>query len=222
MMKFFSRDVLSTLFTAILTICALIVTGLVIRQEFFKNSEKRSNEESIRTVKNWRQAVEEGNTVGVKSAELKIAVFYDYQCPFCKRMEETLKRVRVKYPQKVVVVYRHFPLNEVHSRARELAVAAECASRQDMFLTYHETLFTNQSRLEKASLDSLANEVGVPDISQFNACISQERPLEKVKRDVQVAQRLGVKVTPTLFINDKMISGAIMEEKLRKLIQTQI
>jgi protein-disulfide isomerase len=137
-------------------------------------------------------------------------------------MEETLKRVRVKYPQKVVVVYRHFPLNEVHSRARELAVAAECASRQDMFLTYHETLFTNQSRLEKASLDSLANEVGVPDISQFNACISQERPLEKVKRDVQVAQRLGVKVTPTLFINDKMISGAIMEEKLRKLIQTQI
>jgi len=222
MMKFFSRDVLSTLFTAILTICALIVTGLVIRQEFFKNSEKRSNEESIRTVKNWRQAVEEGNTVGVKSAELKIAVFYDYQCPFCKRMEETLKRVRVKYPQKVVVVYRHFPLNEVHSRARELAVAAECASRQDMFLTYHETLFTNQSRLEKASLDSLANEVGVPDISQFNACISQERPLEKVKRDVQVAQRLGVKVTPTLFINDKMVSGAITEAKLRKLIKTQI
>jgi len=221
-MKFFSRDVLSTLFTAILTICALIVTGLVIRQEFFKNSEKRSNEESIRTVKNWRQAVEEGNTVGVKSAELKIAVFYDYQCPFCKRMEETLKRVRVKYPQKVVVVYRHFPLNEVHSRARELAVAAECASRQDMFLTYHETLFTNQSRLEKASLDSLANEVGVPDISQFNACISQERPLEKVKRDVQVAQRLGVKVTPTLFINDKMVSGAITEAKLRKLIKTQI
>jgi len=222
MMKFFSRDVLSTLFTAVLTICALIVTGLVIRQEFFKNSEKRSNEESIRTVKNWRQAVEEGNTVGVKSAELKIAVFYDYQCPFCKRMEETLKRVRVKYPQKVVVVYRHFPLNEVHSRARELAVAAECASRQDMFLTYHETLFTNQSRLEKASLDSLANEVGVPDISQFNACISQERPLEKVKRDVQVAQRLGVKVTPTLFINDKMVSGAITEANLRKLIQTQI
>ena len=222
MMKFFSRDVLSTLFTAILTICALIVTGLVIRQEFFKNSEKRSNEESIRTVKNWRQAVEEGNTVGVKSAELKIAVFYDYQCPFCKRMEETLKRVRVKYPQKVVVVYRHFPLNEVHSRARELAVAAECASRQDMFLTYHETLFTNQSRLEKASLDSLANEVGVPDISQFNACISQERPLEKVKRDVQVAQRLGVKVTPTLFINDKIVSGAITEAKLRKLIKTQI
>jgi protein-disulfide isomerase len=68
----------------------------------------------------------------------------------------------------------------------------------------------------------LANEVGVPDISQFNACISQERPLEKVKRDVQVAQRLGVKVTPTLFINDKMVSGAITEAKLRKLIKTQI
>src|SRR5687767_8016390 len=97
---------ISDITSIMLLLCALTVTGLLVRRELFPPSRGPS----IRTVEGADHLATGGTLMGPANATLKIVEFSDFQCPFCARVQTHLRTLRDRYPDRVAVVYRHFPL----------------------------------------------------------------------------------------------------------------
>ena len=156
---------------------------------------------------------------GPANAPVTIIEFSDYECPFCKRAEPTVEQVVAAYPDKVRLVYRHYPL-PFHKSARPAAEAAACANAQGKFWEYHKKVFSAPS-LDDATLKKLAGEVGL-DQAKFDTCLTNKEMAAAVDKDVADASAVGVRGTPAFFINGRMISGAQPFEKFKVIIDEEI
>ena len=87
-------------------------------------------------------------TLGSASAPVTLIEFSDYQCPFCQRVEPTLKRLRAAYGDKIRIVWKDFPLTQIHPQAFKAGEAAHCAGDQGKYWELHDVLFSNQSELQ--------------------------------------------------------------------------
>ena len=165
-------------------------------------------------------AVEKDNAFqGPADAPITIVEFSDYQCPFCKRAEETVIEVMKKYKNQVKLVFRHYPL-PFHKEAKPAAMAAECAKEQGKFWEYHEQLFNNQKALKNDDLKKYAQNVKL-DQNKFNECLSSEKYASIVEKDIAAGKEYGVTGTPAFFINGRMISGARPIEDFVELIEAE-
>ena len=156
---------------------------------------------------------------GNDQAPVTIIEFSDYECPFCKRAEPTVKKVLDTYGDKVRLVYRHYPL-EFHATARPAAEASACAAAQGKFWEYHDKLFASAD-LSDAQLKSLAGEVGL-DQAKFDECFAKKQFKADIDKDMADASSVGVTGTPAFFINGRMISGAQPFEKFKEIIDDEL
>jgi protein-disulfide isomerase len=156
---------------------------------------------------------------GNEQAPVTIVEFSDYECPFCKRAEETVKKVLAAYGDKIRFVYRHYPL-EFHATARPAAEASACAGAQGKFWEYHDKLFAS-SDLTDAKLKALAGEVGV-DQAKFDECFAKKQFKGDIDKDMADASSVGVTGTPAFFINGRMLSGAQPFEKFKEVIDEEL
>lgn len=157
--------------------------------------------------------------LGSKTAAVTIIEFSDYECPFCKKAEETVKKVLAAYGDKVRFVYRDFPL-PMHSHARPAAEAAHCAQAQGKFWEYHAKLFASAD-LGTEKLKSMATEVGL-DRAKFDVCLDKQEFKAAVDKDVADGSNAGVNGTPAFFINGRMMSGALPLEKFKEVIDAEL
>jgi len=146
-------------------------------------------------------------SIGAQSAPVTIVEFSDFQCPFCQRVEPTLKQVREKYGDKVRLVWKDFPLTQIHPQAFKAGEAAHCAGDQGKYWEYHDRLFANQQALQPADLKKHAADLGM-DAAAFGSCLDSSKYGERVRDGVAEGSRLGVNSTPTIFINGRRFSGA--------------
>ena len=146
-------------------------------------------------------------SLGRASAPVTLIEFSDFQCPFCQRVEPTLKRVRETYGDKVRIVWKDFPLTQIHPQAFKAGEAAHCAGDQGKYWEYHDRLFANQQLLQVEDLKKHASELGL-DAAAFSACLDTSKYGERVRNGVAEGTRLGVNSTPTIYINGRMLSGA--------------
>src|SRR4029453_1067448 len=130
---------------------------------------------------------------GPEAAPVTIIEFSDYECPFCKRAEPTVKKVLDTYGDKVRLVYRHYPL-EFHATARPAAEASACAAAQGKFWEYHDKLFSS-SDLSDAKLKKLAGEVGL-DQAKFDEGFAEKQVKGDIAKDVADASSVGGTGTP--------------------------
>jgi protein-disulfide isomerase len=159
---------------------------------------------------------------GVTEAPVTVVEFSDFHCPFCNRAQATLKEVLDRYPGKVRLVYRDFPLDRLHPQARAAAEAARCAQDQGKFWEYHDVLYANTPRGAPDDLRRYAEQVGL-DVPNFERCVTSGVHKAAVQRDVDEGSRLGVAGTPAFFINGRPMEGAqpldafvrVIEEELR-------
>jgi protein-disulfide isomerase len=121
----------------------------------------------------------------------------------------------------VRLVYRHFPLDNIHPRARPAAEAAVCADEQGKFWAFHDAVFANAKDLEDADLEKRAREVGL-DLAAFQACRKDGRTQAIVERDVNDARAAGITGTPSFFVNGRMLGGAQPLEKFVELIDAEL
>jgi protein-disulfide isomerase len=142
---------------------------------------------------------------GGKDAAVTIVEFSDFQCPYCRAAEPVLKQVRAKYGDKVKLVYMDFPLG-MHQHAMDAAVAGRCAADQNKFWQLHDAMFSDQSKLDAASLKASAAKVGL-DSNKFNACFDAKTGTDGIKSDQAQAARLGVNGTPTFYVNGREMVG---------------
>jgi protein-disulfide isomerase len=162
-----------------------------------------------------------GPARGPADAPVTIVEFSDYQCPFCRRVEPTVKQVLERYGDRVRFVYRHFPLDRIHPQARGAAEAAACADDQERFWEFHDRLFADGSQLDAKSLESYAGELGL-DVPRFQKCVAEGRFRDLVERDAAEGRRAGVSGTPAFFINGVKLSGAQPLDQFVEVIDQEL
>src|SRR5215467_8441780 len=158
---------------------------------------------------------------GKADAPISIVEFSDYHCPFCMRAETVVQEVMAKYDGRVRLVYRDFPLDNLHPQARAAAEAASCAGDQGKFWEYHDALFANAPKASKNDLKGYANTVGL-DAAQFERCLTENTYRFLVQRDVEEATKLGLSGTPAFFINGRFLNGAQPLEKFVQIIEEEL
>ncbi|HEY6001720.1 MAG TPA: thioredoxin domain-containing protein [Anaeromyxobacter sp.] len=147
-----------------------------------------------------------GPTKGPTNAPVTIVEFSDYECPYCVRAEPTVKDLLAKYPGKIKLVYRDFPL-PMHPKAPKAAEAAHCAGDQGKYWEMHDRLFSPGAKLEVADLKTAARDVGV-DGAKFDKCLDSGEKAKEVESHRKAGDEVGVSGTPAFFINGRPISGA--------------
>ena len=118
---------------------------------------------------------------GPPDAPVTVAVFADFQCPFCRELVPTLRRLREAGPATGFrLVWKDFPLTTIHRDALGAAEAAHCANEQGRFWEFHDRLFANQQQLRRPALKQHAADLGL-DTGRFNLCVDGSRYAPKVR-----------------------------------------
>jgi protein-disulfide isomerase len=163
---------------------------------------------------------------GGDNATVVIQEFADFQCPGCARMAEVLTNLQKEYGDKILLVYRTYPLDSgcnsavqgrMHDYACKAAVMARCAGQFGKFWAYHDTLYTNQQDINETNLKQWARDMGMP-ADQIESCWASKDLEAKIKDDIELAGRIGVDSTPTLFINGRKVVGPRDIDSLRAQI----
>ena len=158
---------------------------------------------------------------GPAGAVVTVAGFSEFQCPFCLSVVPTLKELEETYKDRVRFVWKHLPLVGIHKNAMGAAIAAEAARNQAKFWEYHDKLFANQERLEPDDLSRYARELGL-DLARFEKDRNDPGLKAKVQADMAEATTLGVKSTPTFFINGRIVRGAMPFETFATIIDVEL
>jgi len=137
-----------------------------------------------------------------------IEEFADLQCPPCGELATILHRLEQDYRGKLAVTFRHYPL-QTHQHARRAALAAEAAGLQGKFWEMHDLLYKNQSAWSNATevqplLAGYAGSLGL-DQTKFASDLEKPESRARIAADQERAASLGVKQTPTLFINSELV-----------------
>lgn len=171
---------------------------------------------SIFSVKGLFVKAEEEHILGNKNAEIKFVEYSDFECPFCKKFYPTFKQLVQEYGDKVSFEYKHYPL-DFHKNAGPAAEASECAAEQGKFWEFHDKIFENQSSLSVSSLKQWASALGL-NTGTFNDCLDSGKYRSKVQADFEEGESLGVRGTPTVFINGQKVVGAQPVEAFKTII----
>jgi protein-disulfide isomerase len=158
---------------------------------------------------------------GPADAEVTIVEFSDFECPFCSRVLPSLTQVRENYADSVRLVFRQFPLNNIHPRAQKAAEASLCAHDQDKFWEMHDAMFAEQKSLEVDQLKEKAARLGL-DIEAFNGCLDGDKYAAQVADDLRDGAAAGVSGTPAMFVNGRFVNGAVPYEQLAAIIDEEL
>lgn len=147
-----------------------------------------------------------GHVTGPDTALLTVIVFSDFQCVYCARLQPALQALRREYGDRVRLVLRHLPLS-FHPRAQLAAEAAVAAAVQGKLWAFHDRVFAAPGQLTRADLERHAQAIGL-DMQVFRAALDDRRYFELVAADAAAAGALGVRGTPTMFVNGTPVAGS--------------
>ncbi len=137
--------------------------------------------------------------------------YADFECPYCALLAVIMRDAPVRR------VFRHFPVRSSHPRAWPAACAVEAAALQGRFWEMHDSLFSDQSRLEDPHLWARAQDLGL-DLERFDADRRGESVRARVERDFRAGVRAGVVTTPTIFLDGEAYAGQAAIVALRSLL----
>jgi protein-disulfide isomerase len=158
--------------------------------------------------------------LGPENAPVTIVEFSDFQCPYCRQAQGALKQLMAVYEGKVKLVFRDFPLRNIHPQAQKAAEAAQCAAEQQQFWPYHDKLFAASS-LQMDELKKFAQELEL-NLEQFTACLDSSKYAGGIDADMRAGQNVGVNATPTFFVNGYLLSGAASYERFKELVDAAL
>lgn len=171
----------------------------------------------------------EDHVRGERNARILLFEYSDLECPFCKRFHPTAKQIVDEYKGQVAWVYRHFPLDQIHSKADKEAESVECANElggQDAFWKLTDKIFEvtpANNGLNLDDLPKLAGEVGLNQ-SAFKTCLDSGKYTNHVEADYQGGIKAGITGTPGNILLDnktkktKLIPGALPFEQFKQTI----
>lgn len=175
----------------------------------------------------------EDHLKGDKNARYQLLEYSDLECPFCKSFHPTAQKILNEYKGQIAWVYRHFPLDPIHSKADKEAEAAECAAElggNDAFWKYIDKVFEvtpSNNGLDPAQLPQIATQVGL-DGNKLKSCLDSGKMAQKVESQYQSGIKVGVSGTPTSVLLDtqtnkaSLIPGALPYEQIKSQLDSMI
>lgn len=164
---------------------------------------------------------------GQKDSKVTLVEYSDFQCPACRAWEPQITKIMSEFGAHISLVYRNFPLRQVHLNSQISAQAAEAAGMQGKFWEMHALLFENQSIWSPQPSDAVkdtfadyAKQLGL-DVDQFKKDLTSDKAASNVNEDFDSGTASGVDSTPTFFLNNKEIKPQSNDE-FRQLIRDAI
>ena len=199
----------------------IITAILLIAGVFFFSKNQPPPENSNQTIDQNTVLANATHTIGDQNAPLNVVEFGDFQCPACAQAEPILKKVLGQNDEKIYFVFRHYPLS-THKNARIAAQAAEAASIQEKFWEMHDLIYENQKEWsDSGNAEEIffryAEQIGL-DKSKFKDDI--DKTTTTINDDYALGNKVGVKSTPTFFINGKKYSGVVSEATFQQLLDS--
>jgi protein-disulfide isomerase len=171
-----------------------------------QQKELKSQSEALKQARrNVKATIGNSPVIGAADRRIVMVEFSDFQCPFCATAHQSVKQFMAKHKDKVTLVYKHFPLTQIHSEALPAARAAWAADRQGKFWEYHDALFTNQAKLGESFYLETATKLKL-DLGKFNT--DRKAADTPIVKDFKLGRDLGVDGTPTFILNGEVVSGA--------------
>lgn len=190
----------------------------IVAAAFFMTSRQGPTAETIAPVEVLVKS--DSWTEGPKDAKVVVTEFADFECPACKAAEPTVQQVRSEYKDKILYVYRYFPLPG-HRQAMISAQAAEAAGKQGKFWEMHEALFVNQPNFEVEQLKQYAIDLGL-NVDQFMTDLDSDAVRQHVLNDKADGLSLNVNATPTFFINGRRYTGILTFDEFKAAIDAEL
>ena len=164
--------------------------------------------------------------LGAETAPVTIAIYDDFECPYCAKSVPLLKQVVEKYSGSVKMAFKNFPLSS-HRNARNAALTALAANQQGKFWEVHDLLYENYNSLNPKKIDDLATQTGL-DMEQLKKDRADPQLNALITRDINEGTAIGVRGTPTIFINGRLLQersmagfSRLIEEELRQVAPPQ-
>jgi len=198
---------------------ALVAAPKVAAQPQQSQPVEQTQQEAVQR---YEISEDDDPSIGPSDAPITIVEFSDYECPYCRRWHlEVFDRIREEYPDQVRFVFRDFPLTSIHPNAVSAAEAANCSNEQDAYWEYQERLFSGDYELSQDGYLLIAGDLGL-DEGDFESCLASGRYSEEVQADLSYASNLGVRSTPTFFLNGLPIVGAQPFDVFKEVIEKEL
>ena len=163
-----------------------------------------------------RALIGEAYTKGPEDAEIVLLKFSDFECPYCAVAASNVKSF-TEDSEDVLYIYKNLPLVSIHPEAMPAAKAAWAAGQQDKFWFYHDGLFAFQDKLGEDYYVALAEEIGL-DMGQFERDRNSPEAQAAIDRDIELAESLQVRGTPTFFLNQYPLPGNMPAEGFKEAV----
>jgi protein-disulfide isomerase len=169
--------------------------------------------------------IKEGDPVfGKEDSNVKMIIFSDFQCPYCKLFHQTLRDTMKIYGDRVAFGFKHLPLS-FHAQAENAALASECANEQEKFWEYGDKLFASQTEWSAVQgtqkFKDYAKTIGLKT-AEFNQCLDGKKYQDKIDAGKAEAAGFGISGTPASFVNGQFNNGVIGLEQLKAAIDLEL
>jgi protein-disulfide isomerase len=214
-------------------IVIVAIVALLIGSSFVLSGKQQINQANIglggSSTNSLRPIDQTDHILGDANAPVKIVVYSDLECPYCKLFHFVLTKAEKEYgPSKLAIVYRHFPLDGLHKKARTEAQATECAAEiggADKFWQYLDQVYGNtpsNDGLDQSLLPVFASNIGI-NTNAFKSCLDSGKYADKISQSVAEATALGAEGTPYPIIIDSKgktttLKGYVAYENLKPMI----
>ncbi|MBI5793923.1 thioredoxin domain-containing protein [Candidatus Uhrbacteria bacterium] len=158
---------------------------------------------------------------GAEDAKVTMVVFSDFQCDACATLATSLDVALKTYPDDVRLVWKNLPNESLHPLATPAAIAAHCAADQNTFWEFHDELFAKQAYLSESLFTQIASSIGL-NVDKFQSCYDKRDTLPIVTKDYEEGLALGLTSTPSLYVGDQLLIGAIDVQELLSVIEEQL
>jgi len=165
---------------------------------------------------------------GPESAPVQIYIFSDFECPYCREEAKVLRQgIEKQHANDVRVIFKNFPLSSIHPWARTAAIAGACIAAQNggAFWAYHDRIYEHQSEINPSNVREKVLEFAKSqpiDSQKLPACVDSSATASQVDKTIEEGRLLGIVQTPTLFVNGRMVAGALSAEQMNLLIQMEL
>ncbi len=207
-------------FWAILAVVVIASVGLIFLSGSGDNNKSNNNAEEILTVQT------EDHKRGLSGASVVLTEFSDFQCSACAAIFPVIDQMFREFGDRVEFVARSFPLVSIHPNSMSAHRAAEAAGTQGAFWEMHDILYVRQQSWSSASnaisiFESYANELGL-DIEKYKTDAKSQVALERINTEAAGGTQLGVKGTPTFYLNDTLLPTPRTIEEFRTVLQNAL
>ena len=164
---------------------------------------------------------EQDHFKGNLQAPVQLVEYGDFQCPHCGAAHPIVKEIEKIFKDKLVFIFRHFPISTSHPFAQAAAVASEAAARQHRFWQMYDLIYENQASLNPASFLQFAELLKL-DLKVFQKDVADQKLFEKVEANFESGLLSGVNGTPSFYINGNKYNGSYDFQSLSHAIEISL